>query len=104
MILGMPSPSGSLRLIWHHAVNRGRQWTRTTWAVALYLFLNLLGRLSIAALGLAYSLNEIPHIDYPITVPNWGSPTWLDLTESSKPFEKSATVCMLTQQHGNPGP
>ncbi|KXX77184.1 hypothetical protein MMYC01_207683 [Madurella mycetomatis] len=84
MILGMPNPSGSLRLIWHHTVNRGGRWTRTTLAVAIYLFLNLLGRLSISALGLAYSLNEIEktYVGDPTTmVTDWSSQDWFNPVE-----------------------
>ncbi|GAB1312043.1 hypothetical protein MFIFM68171_02253 [Madurella fahalii] len=81
MVLGIPNPSGSFRLIWHHTINRHWRWTRTTWAVLFYLLVNLLGRVSIAALGLAYSVNETPRTEYPIMVPDWGSRAWLSTTE-----------------------
>ncbi|GAB1312059.1 hypothetical protein MFIFM68171_02269 [Madurella fahalii] len=55
----------------------GRPWA-TTLIVALYLLINVVGRLSVAAFGLAYSLNEIPGIDYPVKVTDWSSKAWLD--------------------------
>ncbi|KAK3291976.1 uncharacterized protein B0H64DRAFT_377535 [Chaetomium fimeti] len=85
LILGATSPTGSLKLIWHHATDRNARWTRTTWAVLLYLLVNVLGRFSIAALGLAYNLNEIPYTEYPVMVPDWSSKPWYHATNRTDP-------------------
>ncbi|KAK1837155.1 hypothetical protein QBC39DRAFT_325934 [Podospora conica] len=74
LLLGMQNPSGSLRLVWNHV--RGKRVSRTTLAVAAYLLFNVVGRLGIATLGLAYSLNELPGITYPVQVTDWASPEW----------------------------
>ncbi|KAH6847174.1 hypothetical protein B0I37DRAFT_445466 [Chaetomium sp. MPI-CAGE-AT-0009] len=87
MILGVPSPTGSLKLLWHHVKNRDARWTRTTWTVLLYLLVNLLGRFSIAALGLAYNLNETPYTEYPVKVPDWSSEAWYNaITDPNDDF------------------
>ncbi|RYP52153.1 hypothetical protein DL770_011022 [Monosporascus sp. CRB-9-2] len=75
LILGMANPTGSLRLIDHHA--RDRKWTRTTSVVALYLIVNIVGRLGVASLGLAYSLNENAELESPIMVSDWSSDGWV---------------------------
>jgi len=69
LLLGIPNPTGSFRLIWHHT--KGWCWTTTTLVVAVYLTLTLAGRLGIAALGLAFDLNEIEGINYPVMVTDW---------------------------------
>jgi hypothetical protein len=73
----MAEPTGSLRLIWRHT--RDRRWTFTTWIVALYLLLNVIGRLSIATLGLTFDTDEDITIEYPVMVTDWGSQDWFSL-------------------------
>jgi hypothetical protein len=77
----MQNPTGSLKLVWDH-VWSGRL-SRTTLAVAAYLFVNIIGRLGISALGLAYSLNEIPGIIYPVQLTNWSSTQWFEIKNAS---------------------
>jgi hypothetical protein len=95
MILGATSPAGSLKLLWHYARNRNAKWTRTAWAVLLYLFVNTLGRFSIASLGFAYNLNEIPYTEYPVMVPDWSSEAWYNATADVDDYSSlSGTLSM----------
>jgi hypothetical protein len=73
----MANPTGALRLIWHHTV-KDRKWTFTTTAVMIYLLTNIIGRLSVAAFGLTFDLNEQPGIEYPVMVTNWGTDAWFN--------------------------
>ena len=73
-ILGMSSPTGSLRLIKRHV----REWriSQTTIIVIVYLLTNVLGRLSVAIFGLAYNMMDKTGIEYPILATNWTSASW----------------------------
>lgn len=73
----MAEPTGSLRLVWRHT--RDGQWTFTTLVTALYLLLNIIGRLSIATLGLTFDTNEDVTIEHPVMATNWGSQDWFSL-------------------------
>ncbi|GAB1320997.1 hypothetical protein MFIFM68171_11207 [Madurella fahalii] len=77
LILAMAEPTGSLRLMWRHT--RDGRWTFTTWITALYLLLNVIGRLSIATLGLTFDTNEDVTIEYPAMATDWGSQDWFSL-------------------------
>ncbi|KAK6496291.1 hypothetical protein TWF481_002316 [Arthrobotrys musiformis] len=81
MILGIHNPTGALRLIWHHTANG--KWTFTTLAVTVFLFLNISARLSVAAFGLTFDLNEVPSIEYQIKVADWSTRDWFDLSKDS---------------------
>ncbi|KAF8252106.1 hypothetical protein K440DRAFT_537548, partial [Wilcoxina mikolae CBS 423.85] len=80
-ILEMGSPTGALRLIVKN-VSQSR-WTRTTSIVAMFFFVNIAGRLSVALFGLTFNLTDVPGVDYPIMVTNWSvdptnpSPHWI---------------------------
>ncbi|KAK6507928.1 hypothetical protein TWF481_006349 [Arthrobotrys musiformis] len=78
LILGMANPTGSLKLIWQHTV-KDRKWTKTTLAVAIFLVVNIAGRLSVAVFGLTFDLNEQPGIEYPVMVTDWSTGDWFDL-------------------------
>ncbi|RVD80415.1 uncharacterized protein DFL_008312 [Arthrobotrys flagrans] len=103
LILGMAQPTGALRLIWYHTKN-GR-WTVTTIVVAGFLLINIIGRLSVAAFGLTFDLNELPGIEYPVMVTDWGSKDWLDLPRGSLTgdFEKDREFLFpdFTQVNGH---
>lgn len=73
----MAEPTGSARLIWRHT--KDKQWTFTTCITALYLLLNIIGRLSIATLGLTFDTNEDVTIEYPAMATDWGSQDWFSL-------------------------
>jgi len=77
LILGMHHPTGAMTLIWKHTV-QDRKWSLTTVAVVVYLIVNIIGRLSVAAFGLTFDLNEQPGIDYPIKITNWNTDEWLN--------------------------
>jgi hypothetical protein len=47
--------------------------------VALYLVLNVAGRLSVAFFGLTFDLNEALEIEYPIKITNWSGPDWFSV-------------------------
>ncbi|CUS15583.1 unnamed protein product, partial [Tuber aestivum] len=74
LILGMSPPTCSLRLIWRHI----REWriSRTTLIVTAYLVTNLVGRLSVAAFGLAYNMTDDAGVVDPILKSDWGSALW----------------------------
>lgn len=55
-----------------------RKWSITTIVVMVYLIVNIVGRLSVAAFGLTFDLNEQPGIDYPIKITNWNTDEWLN--------------------------
>jgi len=65
----MANPTGALKLISYDT--RKLKWTRTTIVVALYLLINIIGRLSVAAFGLTFDLNELPGIEYPVMLSDW---------------------------------
>ena len=70
----MAPPTGSLRLIWRHLRKDGT--SRTTWIVAVYLMINVFGRLSVAVFGLTYNMMDRTGIQYPILSTNWASVSW----------------------------
>ncbi|EMD96751.1 hypothetical protein COCC4DRAFT_62250 [Bipolaris maydis ATCC 48331] len=72
LILGIPNPTGAVKLIWIHTVQKQR-WCVTTVIVMIYLLANITGRLSVAAFGLTFDLNKEPRIEYPIKIANWGT-------------------------------
>jgi hypothetical protein len=72
----MPNPTGASKLIWEHTKNR--KWSSTTVIVTIYLIINITGRLSIATLGLTYDLNELPGIEYPVKLTDWGTDAWFN--------------------------
>jgi hypothetical protein len=51
LVLGMPNPTGSLKLVLHHCGQSGK-WSKTTTIVLVYLVVNIAGRLSVAIFGL----------------------------------------------------
>jgi hypothetical protein len=69
----MEPPQGALRLVWQHV--QEWKWTRTTSIVALYLVVNISGRLSVAIFGLTFNLAETLGIEYPIQRSNWSEPS-----------------------------
>jgi hypothetical protein len=77
LILAMAEPTGALRLMWRHT--RDWRWTFTTWITTLYLLLNIIGRLSIATLGLTFDTNEDVTIEYSAMATDWGSQDWFSL-------------------------
>ena len=85
----MQNPTGALRLVWDHVW--GGRSSKTTLAVAAYFCVNIVGRLGISALGLAYSINEIPGVAYPVQVTDWSSTQWFEELNSSiaDAFERS---------------
>ena len=74
LILGMANPTGSVRLVWDHI--KRREWTFATSAALLYVFVNMVSRLSIAAFGLTYDLNEAARVEYPVKVTDWSTDGW----------------------------
>lgn len=78
LILGIPNPTGSLKLVWSHTWRTGARWSFTTWMVFLFLFISITGRLSVALLGLTYGVNEEEGIEFPVQVTDWNSSLWLD--------------------------
>src|ERR1044071_4645827 len=90
----MPLPTGSLRLIWEHT--KGIRWTRTTCITALYLFINIVGRLSIAILGLTYDMNEATSIVYPVQITDWSTPHWFNTSRDSIPIHYSGTTAFTS--------
>ncbi|KAK0711757.1 hypothetical protein B0H67DRAFT_491133 [Lasiosphaeris hirsuta] len=78
LILGMPNPTGSLKLI-VHACGRNGKWSVTTVIVLAYLVVNIIGRLSVAIFGLTYDLNEKAGVEYPVTLPDFGTRGWMQL-------------------------
>jgi hypothetical protein len=81
LILGMPNPTGSLKLIVHHC-GRSGNWSVTTWIVLAYLLVNIIGRLSVATFGLTYDLNENAKVDYPVMLHDFGIRDWMQLDTS----------------------
>jgi hypothetical protein len=77
-VLGMPNPTGSLRLVANH-ISR-RHWSATTTVVMVYLLFNIIGRLSVATFGLTYDLNEEDAVEYPVMVTDWSSESWLNVS------------------------
>ncbi|KAH8587889.1 hypothetical protein B0O99DRAFT_583890 [Bisporella sp. PMI_857] len=82
LILGISNPTGAFRLIWYHAI-KDRKWTATTVIVTFYLLLNVIGRLSVAAFGLTFDLNELPGIEYPVKLTDWSTPAWFNVSATS---------------------
>ncbi|RYP62383.1 hypothetical protein DL771_009755 [Monosporascus sp. 5C6A] len=76
MILGMHNPTGALKLLCHHLSPSGK-WSNTTAIVLLYLIVNIVVRLSVAAFGLTYDLNENVGVEYPAEVVDFSSPNWI---------------------------
>jgi hypothetical protein len=72
LILGIAKPTGTLTLIWHR-IKRGKSLTTTTSIAILYLAINVIMRLSVALVGLTYSLNELPGVEYPVRMVDWGT-------------------------------
>ncbi|KAJ5031368.1 hypothetical protein PSV08DRAFT_173340 [Bipolaris maydis] len=88
LILGIPNPTGAVKLIWIHTVQKQR-WCVTTVIVMIYLLANITGRLSVAAFGLTFDLNKEPRIEYPIKIANWGTDDWFDDSALSRDYEIS---------------
>ncbi|KAH7310850.1 hypothetical protein B0I35DRAFT_79363 [Stachybotrys elegans] len=76
LIMGMAHPTGSVRLILHHTWTT-RKWTTTTIVALIYLVWNIAARLSVAALGVTYDVNEV--VSFPVLVTDWRSSEWFDL-------------------------
>jgi hypothetical protein len=76
LILGIHNPTGALKLIHHHVVSQGKCST-TTLIVTLYLLVNIVGRLSVAAFGLTYNLDENVGVEYPIAVTDFSGFPWM---------------------------
>ncbi|KAK3349081.1 hypothetical protein B0T25DRAFT_569733 [Lasiosphaeria hispida] len=81
MILGMANPTGAFKLVWYHSLGPGK-WSGTTGIVLLYLTVNIIGRLSVAAFGLTYDLNENAGVEYPPKVTDFGSSNWINGNDS----------------------
>jgi hypothetical protein len=81
LILGMPNPTGALKLIAHDCGPNGR-WSVTTLVVLAYLLVNIIGRLAVATFGLTYDLNENAGVDYPVMLNDFGSRDWMQLDTS----------------------
>ncbi|KAK0707873.1 hypothetical protein B0H67DRAFT_648009 [Lasiosphaeris hirsuta] len=81
LILGMANPTGAFKVVWHHAVGRGK-WSATSGIVLGYLVVNIIGRLSVAAFGLTYDLNENAGVEYPPKVTDFGSSNWVNGNDS----------------------
>ncbi|XP_014561713.1 hypothetical protein COCVIDRAFT_85780 [Bipolaris victoriae FI3] len=75
LILGISNPTGAAKLIWIHTVHK-RKWCVTTVTVLVYLLANIIGRLSVAAFGLTFDLNEEQRIEYPTSITNWNTKDW----------------------------
>jgi len=45
--------------------------------VILYLVFNVLGRLSVAAIGLSFDLNETGMVEHPVRISYWDTNKWL---------------------------
>jgi len=73
----MADPAGSFRLACHHLRGRKTRWTTTSLVVVLYLVFNVLGRLSVAAIGLSFDLNETGVIEHPVRISYWDTNKWL---------------------------
>ncbi|KAG0642459.1 hypothetical protein HOY80DRAFT_901073, partial [Tuber brumale] len=71
LLLAMPSPSGSAALVFTHI----REWrlSLTTFIVMLYLVANIVGRFSVAIIGLTFNLADVPVVIPPTFVTNWAS-------------------------------
>lgn len=54
-----------------------RKWCVTTVTVLVYLLANIIGRLSVAAFGLTFDLNEEQRIEYPTSITNWNTKDWV---------------------------
>lgn len=98
LLLGMPSLTGSLKLILHHSWN-GQQWSRTTWIVLLYLLINLVGRLSVAVFGLTYDLNKEAGVEYPVMVNSFETNQWLYVHEYTKFEENLGMYELVFRRH-----
>jgi hypothetical protein len=72
--LGMANPTGSVKLVWDHI--KRREWTFAASASLLYVFVNMASRLSIAAFGLTYDLNEAARVEYPFKFTDWSTDGW----------------------------
>lgn len=44
----------------------------------VYLLADIIGRISVAAFGLTFDLNEEPRIEYPTKLTNWGTSDWFN--------------------------
>ncbi|EMD68531.1 hypothetical protein COCSADRAFT_350137 [Bipolaris sorokiniana ND90Pr] len=77
LILGVSNPTGAVKLIWIHTVQK-RKWCVTTVIVMVYLLADIIGRISVAAFGLTFDLNEEPRIEYPTKLTNWGTSDWFN--------------------------
>ncbi|PVH97868.1 hypothetical protein DM02DRAFT_657854 [Periconia macrospinosa] len=85
LILGMSNPTGAFKLIWTHIVCK-RKFSVTTAVVLVYLLVNVIGRLSVAAFGLTFSLNEQPRIEPPVYITDWGVDNWFNKTFNSSDY------------------
>ncbi|CUS15094.1 unnamed protein product [Tuber aestivum] len=102
LILGIANPTGAFRLIYHHT--KDWKWSATTVVVVIYLFINIVGRLSVAAFGLTYDLNELPGLKYPVKLTDWSTPAWFNvsaggydlLSQTSRRMSDYAAVGMST--------
>ncbi|KAK5655738.1 hypothetical protein OQA88_5275 [Cercophora sp. LCS_1] len=93
LILGMSNPTGSLKLILHHC-RRANKWSATTSIVLAYLVVNIIGRLSVAAFGLTYDLNENAGIDYPVMLPDFGAREWMKLETTDRDLGQMANFAL----------
>ncbi|KAK4455267.1 hypothetical protein QBC34DRAFT_460104 [Podospora aff. communis PSN243] len=76
LVLGMPNPTGSLKLVMHHC-GWSKKWSTTTTIVLVYLVVNIIGRLSVAIFDLTYDLNDNAGIEYPVMYTDFGGPEWM---------------------------
>ncbi|RPA96895.1 hypothetical protein L873DRAFT_1791339 [Choiromyces venosus 120613-1] len=86
LLLAMPSPSGSLALI--YAQIREWRFSSTTFIVMLYLFINIVGRFSVAIFGLTYNLADLPIVTPPTHVTDWSSSVLV--TKNAEAFDVSS--------------
>jgi hypothetical protein len=83
LVLGMPNPTGSLKLVMHQC-GRGGKWSKATTTVLVYLVMNIVGRLSVAIFGLTYDLNENAGIEYPVLYTDFVGPEWTRVESPSE--------------------
>ncbi|KAK1833234.1 hypothetical protein QBC39DRAFT_370122 [Podospora conica] len=90
LILGMSDPAGAFHLTWCHT--KELRWTGVTAVALLYMVVNVGGRLSVAAFGLTFDLDEVSGIEYPVVVANWNAsqladaPSLQTLSSDSFPY------------------
>ncbi|KAK3985424.1 hypothetical protein QBC44DRAFT_275230 [Cladorrhinum sp. PSN332] len=82
LLLGIGTPTGSLKLMWSHTWS-GKGWTTTTVVVFLYYIVAILGRISVASLGLTFELSEEDGVDFPVMITDWNTTRWVDGRQDS---------------------